>query len=94
MSLSMTLPQYHRNECSVDGRKVHLTMQEKALLLTLLLRKGHMTSLVLFIEILWENPDTQPECADDLVRSLVIRVRNKIKPYRIVNRHGFGYILE
>lgn len=62
--ISMTLPQYRRRECAVDGRCVRLKPAE-AETLALLLVNGpdRFLSGDELIEALWPNPDFEPNWA-------------------------------
>lgn len=94
MSISMTWPQYLRGECTLNGRhRIHLTKQEAEILSVLLIRRNLQTSVELLIDVLWPDPDNSPECADDMVRTLIVRLRKKIGRYNIATRITFGYAL-
>jgi hypothetical protein len=76
--VSMTLPQYARQECGVDGRPVHLTPHEADLLATLLVSPpDRLADYDLLIEALWPDADQQPLTAINIVHVLLVRLRRK-----------------
>jgi DNA-binding response OmpR family regulator len=90
--VSMTLPQSHRGECSVDGRKLHLTPQETVLLEALLVRgPDRPMPLAEIIEVLWSNPNREPDSAIKVVQVYISRLR--AIGVQIIGRNGFGYTI-
>jgi DNA-binding response OmpR family regulator len=87
----MTWPQYLRRECKVGSRKVTLTRLETEIVAMLLIRQGVPTPTKLLAEMLWPDPDVQPDFAVDSVRELITRLRKKLGYARITTRYGFGY---
>lgn len=90
--VSMTLPQCHRRECSVDGRRLRLTPQETALLEALLLRGPDRPMPISEIfGVLWSNPNREPDSAVKIVQVYISRLR--AIGVQIIGRHGFGYTI-
>jgi hypothetical protein len=89
----MTLPMALRLEAEIDGRVVALSPREHRLLEILLLRGPQWSFLDDLIEMLWPNPDLQPETAVTVIKVAVHRLREKsvrittklggLKAYRI-----------
>jgi DNA-binding response OmpR family regulator len=86
----MTWPEYLAGVCRVDGRLRRLTYQEADVLCVLLLGNPHKSiSSAEMIERMWENSDSEPATAKDLIRSVVGRLRRHGIP--IEQRRDFGY---
>jgi DNA-binding response OmpR family regulator len=88
--ISMTAPQLRRHECSIDGRVVHLR-QTLADLLALLLVNGpdkYMPKEAL-IEMLWPNPDFEPDWAEAILFRRIHELRNR--GVQIESCYRFGY---
>ena len=90
----MTLPQYRRGEVSVDGVPVHLTPNETELVALMLVSDpNQIVDRDTFIEVIWPNPDTQPDTAPKIIDVMVMRCRKKGVP--IDTSWGWGFrILE
>jgi DNA-binding response OmpR family regulator len=72
----MTLPQYKRCECSINGRRQRLSPQETELLALLLVADpDQWTSTGTLIEALWPDPDLEPEWALKCVHVVAGRLR-------------------
>jgi DNA-binding response OmpR family regulator len=64
MSVSMTIPQLRRSECTINGVPHHLTPGRAEFLATLLVASpDHFLRPDDLIEALWPDPDLQPETA-------------------------------
>jgi hypothetical protein len=89
LPVSMTFPQSIRGECSVGDVRVKLAPQETKILEILLLRgKGYFTGYHELIEMMWPDPDDEPEDAMNCLSVYVCKLRNK--GIAIDTRHGFG----
>jgi DNA-binding response OmpR family regulator len=74
--ISMTLPQFRRNQCVVDGRTIRLSpMISEVLSMLLAAGPDRFVSRAEFVESLWPNPDCQPEFAFKIVDICVSRLR-------------------
>lgn len=92
MTVSMTWPQYRRCACTVGEWETHIAGRSAAeVLLLLLLRRGHIVSVVEFIEWLWPNPDNEPEFAYDLIHRYMMNLRRSIGTEIVDTHHGRGY---
>jgi DNA-binding response OmpR family regulator len=88
--ISMTVPQYRRRECTLDGRAVSLSWLETELLALLLVTDPERAlGKSDIIEALYPNPDLEPEWADNLVYRYVNKLRRHGVP--IETEWGFGW---
>jgi hypothetical protein len=91
MNASMTLPQSRRHEATVNGTVTHFSRLEHALLSALLIRGSAASSRSCLTEIVWPNPDLEPEWSSRCLYVFIMRIR--AKGVRITNCHGVGYVL-
>jgi DNA-binding response OmpR family regulator len=85
----MTVPQWQRRRCRLNGRLVRLSPLATELLAVLLVRDpAGFVSLNDLIEALW-HPDLEPEYPDRVVSHYVIALRRLGIP--IENERGFGW---
>ena len=74
--ISMTLPQWHRRECFIDGRRIRLgRMLSRALSLLLVAGPDRFVSRTEFIEALWPNRKFRPASGTKIVDIYVCRLR-------------------
>ena len=90
--LKMTWPMMKRKQISIDGRKVRLSYGKTAIVVTLLLRRGRATPIDLLIEILYPDPDREPEYAANLIRRHICELRRDAG-LNIVTSYCHGYYL-
>ena len=98
--IGMTWPQYRRCEVAVSGRVVKLSPQAADLIAFMLIRRGHALSRGELVEMLWPNPDREPEWAERQIDVLIHRTRRLIgfgwiegiwgRGYRLVHDHEFA----
>lgn len=77
MTVSMTLPQAHRHECTVDGRCVHLPPAAAKVLEVLLV--SHPDRFVprdQLFAALWPDPDREPDEASKCIDVYLWRLRH------------------
>lgn len=89
--ISMTWPQYLRNECSVGDFKVHLSQQETEVLSVMLMRYPLPTDILTLIEAVWPIPDFEPEAAYPSIYQALHRLRYKLGAFRIAPSGHFGW---
>lgn len=89
--ISMTLPQYRRRECTVDGRTVRIKGAHCVELVALLLAShpDHRWTMGELIGALWPNPDFEPDWAESIIAVRIHRLRAKGIP--IESDWGFGW---
>jgi DNA-binding response OmpR family regulator len=88
--VTMTMPQFRRQECVVDGRIVNLSPLQTELLSILLIRRGAYSTYSLLIELAY--PDYEPDWAHNSLRVTLYHLRAKI-PGLIFTKTNFGVIL-
>ncbi len=88
-TLSMTWPQYLRNECVIGNRLTKLSPRVMKLFLLLLLRRGMITSRTEAIEWMWPDPDYEPERAQTVVAMCITDLRKVGVPIRLSYGRGF-----
>lgn len=90
----MTWPQYLRNECSVENFVIHLSPQETELLSTLLMRYPNPVPAIDLLEVVYPNPDDEPEHPENVIAQRMIFLGRKLGTFRIQNEGaGRGYKL-
>lgn len=88
--VSMTIPVAARGRCLIDGREVYLTLKEQQLLEALLLQPPDRWLHVRWLtEVLWPDPDRQPETAWKGITVLVRRLRDKGVPIHCLASWGY-----
>ena len=91
--ISMTWPQYLRQECSYKGWRTPLSAIEAEVLLVLLLRRNADSSTAFLVEAIYhDDPDGGPLSAESSTRQVIGRLRAKL-PGAIRGRHDWGYHL-
>jgi hypothetical protein len=74
--VSMTVPQLHRHECTIDGMAIPLSPHETDLLSLLLVSApGEVVDRDTVIEAIWPDPDLQPLTALVAIRVYVAALR-------------------
>lgn len=73
--ISMTMPQYRRRECSINGTSVHLRPMYIEVLSTLLAAGPRFVSRTELIEAIWPNPELEPDYAWTLVDHCILSLR-------------------
>jgi hypothetical protein len=87
--ISMTVPESLRGEVMVDGARVHLTPLEMRMVSALLVTPpDRVIETYDLIEIMWPNPDTQPETATKIIT--VVKYKLLTKGIEIKNCWGRG----
>jgi DNA-binding response OmpR family regulator len=90
IGVSMTLPQYYRRQCLVDGRVVRLTPSQTELIALLLASDPEFTfDIPSLIEALWPDPDLQPLTASEIIPVQISKLR--AQGIRIKNEWGRGF---
>ena len=74
------------NQLLYNGMNVHLTSKESQLLHLLIEHNGEALSFENIEEIIWENEPT----SNNAIRTLIYRLRGKIKPKLIEKVFGYG----
>jgi two-component system response regulator QseB len=87
-----------KKEVRVDGKIVNLSRKEFGLLLFLLKRTGKTCSRDEIIAEVWPESKDPGAVSDATIDQLIHRLREKIEPdvsqpKRLINKKGFGYIL-
>ena len=89
--IAMTWPQYERGEVAIDGRPVKLSPRETVIVALLLMRRGCFVAVNDLIEMIWPNPDLEPENAAQGLTVYVCRLRKKLGADAIENLWGRGF---
>ncbi len=92
-NISMTWPQYLRNEVTYKGQRVHVPPTIAKLLLLFLLNRGKAIKLDAIIEFLWPNPDDEPTDEVSLVRAQLSNLRKRFPGILVTSGYRNGYIL-
>jgi DNA-binding response OmpR family regulator len=88
----MTLPQYRRRECLLDGAPIHLSPHEAELVALLLVSPpDRPLAYETLVEGLWPDPDTQALTALGVLGSVVVKLRRKGVP--IETEWGWGFFI-
>lgn len=78
------------NLLSYDGEVQKFTKREYALLILFISNLGHIMTDESIRTFIWDGEDAE----DSTIRSLVNRVRSKLKEELIENIRGFGYLMK
>lgn len=90
--VSMTMPQYRRGECSVNGRPRHLNRQCTELLALLLVSPpNRVVPYDVAVEGVWPDPDSQALTAVDVLHVIVTTLRHR--GVRIDTEWGRGFVI-
>jgi DNA-binding winged helix-turn-helix (wHTH) protein len=74
--ISMTIPQYCRHECTINGFAVKLRPQAAEVLSILLVSDpNEFVAQSELIEFVWPDPDSQPDYADTLLGKMFTILR-------------------
>lgn len=92
MTISMTMPQYRRRECTYRGQTVKLTPTETEIVSTLLVLRGRCISREDLLVILWPNPDEEPDWASNMISVYLCRLKEKL-PGLIMVRFAMGLMI-
>ena len=92
MTISMTMPQYRRRECTFNGQTVKLTPTETEIVSTLLVLRGRCVRKSELVEILFPNPDDEPDWFNNWISVYLCRLKDKL-PGLIEIRYGVGLII-
>lgn len=87
--IKMTWPQFKRRECTITAR---LSGRETAVLSTLLMHHPEPVKIDDLIEVVWPDPDVEPEWAKSQIYLVIKRLRAKIGVKRILT-DSIGYRL-
>lgn len=90
MTISMTMPQYRRRECTYRGQTVKLTPTETEIVSTLLVLRGRHVPFNDLIEILWPNPDEEPDYAYNTINKFLTFLRRKLPGAFAKTRWAYG----
>ena len=91
MSVSMTVPQWKRGECLVDGQAVHLSPLEAELVaLFLVAGPGRSLGLDEMYDVQWPGPDGPPLEANRCTRVRLCGLRGKGIPVSNFSRLGWA----
>jgi len=90
MYVGMTLPQSRRSHVTVGDREIYLTRQEHQIVEHLLLSRPRYVTRDELIQVLWPDPDLEPDYAENTVGAHICRARRKGVP---ITRLGYkmGY---
>jgi DNA-binding response OmpR family regulator len=93
MSISMTWPQYRRHEVTFYGVRITLKRMEAELLSVLLANRGTAIRVQELIEMVYPNPDVEPEYAVNCIHHLAMKLRRTL-PGVVQSRGHWGYCVE
>ena len=89
----MTYMQYVNNECQFGGKIIQLTPQETELVCYLLIKgPSQLSTTEELIEIVWPNPDKEPDYANSMIGIHIFKCRKKGVPIKA--EWGRGYYIE
>lgn len=78
----------------VDRQRRQLTDMETVLCAIFTSREpGCIVSMDDILDEMYPNPDMEPPNSVAVMRTLIMRLRKKVTPYRIKNVRGRGYML-
>jgi len=83
--ITMTWPQYRRSQCTIGNWTVDLSPIEAELLSTLLVRYPNPVTINELIEIVYPDPDAEPECPAGQIVQRMMHLARKIGTFRIDN---------
>lgn len=89
--VSMTLPQYRRHECTINGRTVKFwwPMWSEVLALLLVSPPDRFISKSTLIEAVWPDPDFEPEYAARMIITTIHYLRSN--GVEIETHYSFGW---
>lgn len=92
--ISMTWPQYLRHRCRIGDFIVHLSPMETDLLSTLLIRYPNPVTIKELIDVVYPDPDAEPEYPEGQIVQRMIHLARKVGTFRIDNAgRTIGYRL-
>ena len=92
--ITMTWPQYRRSQCSIEDWVIDLSPMEAELLSTLLIRYPSPVTIREMIEIVYPDPDAEPDYPETQIVQRMAQLARKIGAYRIGNGgRAIGYRL-
>lgn len=83
--ITMTWPQYRRQQCAVEGFVLSLSAQETELLATLLLRYPNPVTIQELIVEVYPDPWDEPEYPEGQIVQRMMHLARKVGMFRIVN---------
>lgn len=90
----MTWPEYRRRQCRIGDFTVPLTAVETEMLSTLLIRYPEPVTLAELIDVVYPDPDLEPEDAKGSVAERMRALARKVGAFRITYNGRFrGYWL-
>lgn len=92
MAVSMTWPQYLRQECTVRGHRIHLPPKQLDMLLFLMLHKGKVVQRDSIVDFLWPGADGGPLWAANMIDVYLVRLRRTLGKHRFETMHGRGIL--
>lgn len=90
-ALAMTWPDYRRGEVQVRGKRVRLMPQCVEIVAALLMNRGRTLSRGTLIEMIWPNPDAEPDWAERQINVQICRIRKAIGACAVVTEWGRGF---
>jgi DNA-binding winged helix-turn-helix (wHTH) protein len=91
--ITMTWPQYLRHQCRIGDFIISLSPMETELLSTLLIRYPGPVTIRELIEIVYDDPEQEPEWAESTVYGAIRQLAHKIGKFRIETTCRLGYRL-
>lgn len=84
--VSLTWPNYLRRTLVVDGVSHRLTPKLMELACLLVMRRGQFVPIPEIIEVLWPDPDEEPDFSEDVIRTYASRLRRCLPKGAIIAR--------
>jgi DNA-binding response OmpR family regulator len=92
--ITMTWPQYRRSQCSIGDWTVDLSPIEAELLSTLLLRYPNPVTINELVDIVYPDPDSEPDYPEGQIVQRMMHLARKIGTFRLDNcGRSIGYRL-
>jgi DNA-binding response OmpR family regulator len=89
----MTWPQYRRRQCTVGDFTIDLSPLETELLSTLLIRYPAPMRVGELIEVVYPNPDAEPDWAASVITKALRSLAHKVGAFRLEFVQRVGYRL-
>lgn len=84
--ISMTWPQYQRQECMINRMRVRLSKAQAELLFLLLVRYPEPINVQEAVSYFFPDPDDEPENPEALVINYIRSLKRAIGGFRVIHR--------
>lgn len=77
----MTWPMFCRGECQLRGKTIKLSLNEKDLLICLVVNRGRAVSIAELVEACYPDCDFEPEWAEKAITHCLSKLRHKMPEF-------------